>query len=372
MLFGACAALALLTLLATRDPSLNDRGVYIAGGAGGAAYVLLLHYLLTLRPARIQSTRGTIGCGCLYAAAGLFFLTPIAAVIVAITGTGLVVDQTSQIIAFFAAYCGLGILGGVMLARFRRGEAERQQAALDAQAAAFARQQLELARDLQQRLLPPASLESEHYRIRAGNLPAAYVAGDFYDLVPLAGGGLLIVLADVAGKGVAAGLIMATVKAMIPLLATEDQNVAPLLGQLNERLSGRLPHREFVALALALYRPDEGTLTLANAALPDPILLPSAGSSRPIVVPGPRYPIGIRRKLNYESVTVKLAPGDRLLLFTDGLPEASVAGEPLGYERLSAEVQRCRAEIDVLFETLEKLGAAHDDDWTAIVFERLS
>jgi serine phosphatase RsbU (regulator of sigma subunit) len=73
--------------------------------------------------------------------------------------------------------------------------------------------------------------------------------------------------------------------------------------------------------------------------------------------------------MSYESVTIKLAKGERLLLFTDGLPEATVAGEPLGYERLSTEVQRSAGELDALFAALEKMGAAHDDDWTAIALE---
>ncbi len=371
MLFGACAALALLTMLATREPALNDRGVYIAGATLGAAYVLLLGYVFAQRPARLQSTPMAIGCGCAYAAAGFFFLVPMAMIIDLTTGTGLVVQRTSQLIAFFAAYCGLGILGGLMLARFRRTEAERQEAALAAQAASFAHQQLELARDLQQRLLPQPLLESERFRISARNIPAAYVAGDFYDFVPLRSGGLLIVLADVAGKGVAAGLIMATVKATIPLLAAQQRHAAPLLGQLNEQLTGHLSRREFVALVLAIYDPDSGALTIANAGLPDPLMLPADGTQRPVVVLGPRYPVGIRRNLSYESVTAKLAPGDRMVFFTDGLPEAALHAEPLGYERLAAEIKRTCGDPDALFASLETLGAAHDDDWTAIMLERL-
>jgi len=67
---------------------------------------------------------------------------------------------------------------------------------------------------------------------------------------------------------------------------------------------------------------------------------------------------------------VTMAPGQRLILFTDGLPEAIVSGEPLGYERLSGEVQRSGGDIDALFSALDKLGAGHEDDWTAIVLER--
>ena len=68
-------------------------------------------------------------------------------------------------IASLVGFVGLGLLGGVMLARFRRSETERRAAALDAQAAGFAREQLELARDLQQRLQPPPILETDRYRV---------------------------------------------------------------------------------------------------------------------------------------------------------------------------------------------------------------
>jgi sigma-B regulation protein RsbU (phosphoserine phosphatase) len=271
-------------------------------------------------------------------------------------------------IASLLGFVGLGILGGVALARSRRSEAERQRAALDAQAAAFAREQLELARELQQRLLPPSSLQTNHYRVTASNVPAVYVAGDFYDFVPLGPDRLLIVLADVAGKGVGAGLIMATVKAIVPLLAAEQPQPASLLGRLNDQLADQLAQREFVAMILALYDAQLGTLTIANAGLPDPVVLPSL---RPIAVEGPRYPIGIRKNLSYESLMVNVAPGDRVIFFTDGLPEATVGGEPLGYERLSIEVERAQGEIARLFSSLENLGAAHDDDWTAVLLERL-
>ncbi len=69
---------------------------------------------------------------------------------------------------------------------------------------------------------------------------------------------------------------------------------------------------------------------------------------------------------------MKLANGDRVLFITDGLPEATVDGEPLGYERLSIEVQRTRGDIDSLFGALEKLSAAHDDDWTAVLLDHTS
>ena len=254
------------------------------------------------------------------------------------------------------AFFGLGVAGGVLWDRLRRSEA-------------LASKQLELARDLQQRLLPPPALNARGCRITARNVPAAHVAGDFYDFVPLGKERLLLVIADVAGKGAGAGLIMATVKGMIPLLATEATIAASLLGRLNEEMSGRLEARDFVAMIVAIYLPAERTLSIANAGLPDPLFVGANGSARTIAVSGPRYPIGTRKNMSYESLTVRLGEGDRVFFFTDGLPEAPVRGEPLGYERLSAEVVRARGDIDALFSSLEQGGAAHEDDWTALLLE---
>jgi hypothetical protein len=367
MLFGACAGLALLTVFAIREPLLEGWRPYVAAAALGAAYVLVVYSI----PRWIRTPKSTfdnIGCGCFYAAAGFLFLA-VVGLVGGVATTGDFSIGGVGAIASLIGFIGLGLLGGMMLARFRRSETERQASALEAQAAGFAREQLGLARDLQQRLLPPSPLETDRYRVTARNIPAAYVAGDFYDFVPLGDNRLLLVLADVSGKGVKAGLIMATVKAIVPLLAVEQSNPAPLLGRLNERLTGQLPEREFVAIVLAIYDAERGSFTISNAGMPDPLIV---SSMRSIAVAGPRYPIGIRKSLNYESMTATLAVGDRMILFTDGLPEATVNGEPLGYERLAAEVQKSGGDLDVLFASLDKLGADHDDDWTAIVFERRS
>ena len=358
MLFGAFAAVALLSIFAIAKPVLNNVHVFAAGAALGAAYVLLLYAFSPLIRGEPRTKLRATGRGCIYAIAGYTTLILLALLIAVVSADNVQITGVSAL-ASLIAFAGLGILGGLMFARFRSAEEDRRRSALE-------RQQLELARDLQQRLLPPALVENERYRITARNIPAQYIAGDFYDYVPLGDGRVLLILADVAGKGVSAGLIMATVKAMIPLLAAEQPNPAPLLGRLNERLAGGLPAREFVAMALALYDAERGTVTVANAGLPDPILV---STGRAVVPQGPRYPIGIRKILAYESVTEKLAPGERLILFSDGLPEAPVRGEPLGYERLGTEVQRSGGDLDTLFLALDKLGAAHDDDWTAVMLE---
>jgi hypothetical protein len=355
MLFGVFAAWALLGMLASGKEQLSDVRVFAVAALLGALFAVLARAILR-GPVRSRSKFGWLRLGCAYAWLGIGFIGFVIAPLGLMKHTDIAMRDWPGILSL-VAFGGLGILGGLMTIEFRRGESDRQQ--------------LALARDLQQRLLPPPLLESDGFRITARNMAAAYVAGDFYDFVPLPEG-VLIVIADVAGKGMAAGLIMASVKAMLPLLAAENPDPANVLCRLNERLALRASRRDFVALIAAKFEPRSGRLSVANAGLPDPLIVAADGAApRAIVVSGPRYPAGIRSPLAYEATSVTLGAGDRVIFFTDGLPEAGLAGGQLGYERFTAEVQRSRGELSSLFDRLERAGAAHDDDWTAVVLERL-
>jgi serine phosphatase RsbU (regulator of sigma subunit) len=243
--------------------------------------------------------------------------------------------------------------------------------------AEFAEKELALARSIQERLLPPTELSGKGYRIAARHLPARFVAGDFFDLFSLPGGALGLVVADVAGKGVGASLVMASVKAVLPLLSA-GRTVEETLAALNEKLCDELERRQFVALAYAQYEPSSGELLLANAGLPDPYLLRPTAEPEPLSVAGPRMPLGLRRDQTYLTTRVSLSPGEGLLLFSDGLPEApEPGGEPLGYEALVELLPPLESEpgawLDELFARVRQ-GTASElaDDWTALLLERYS
>ena len=236
--------------------------------------------------------------------------------------------------------------------------------------AEFAEKELELARSIQQRILPPPELSGEGFHVAARNLAARFVAGDFYDFFRLPDGALGIVVADVAGKGMGASLIMATVKATLPFLAAE-RSVSETLREANRRIAPRLESREFVALAYLRYEPDTGAFALGNAGLPDPYRAVPAGAARALLVPGPRFPLGVRAEVAYEEIRGELAVGERLVLLTDGLPEAPGAdGGPLGYERFEAMLPGA-AGPDALFAAVRAVARPGlDDDWTALFLER--
>ena len=230
----------------------------------------------------------------------------------------------------------------------------------------WAEKELELARAIQKRLLPPPRVEGDGFTIEARNLPAHLVAGDFYDIVPLDDGSVVIVVADVAGKGIGASLIMASVKAVLPFVAREGTQRA--MSMLNAKLVQELGRREFVALVYARFTPLDGSLEVLNAGFPEPYIVSSHGV-RALETTGERLPLGLRADVTYEPLTANVGHGERLVFVSDGIPEAPVDGEPLGYHRMEQMLLRTNG-IDAFLDEVRHAGGALEDDWTAVIVER--
>ena len=278
----------------------------------------------------------------------------------------------------------IAVVVGLLFEAFARMRRRLEQSVVELKEREFAEKELETARTIQRRLLPPDTSEGEGYRLAAVNLPARIVAGDFYDFFRLPDGALGVAVADVAGKGMGASLIMASTKAILQLVAA-DRTTAEALEELNRRLHADLGRREFVALLLLRFDPVSGEVELANAGLPDPYVLGAGARPEPVEVPGPRLPLGVRASIGYRSVRFVLAPGQRLLLFADGLAEArDERNEPFGYERLAAALGSeaiavadedeggLRRWLDSLTAIVTSLrDGPLEDDCTALVLERL-
>lgn len=243
--------------------------------------------------------------------------------------------------------------------------------------------ELQVARDIQTRLLPPPVVRGEGFATVARCHPARFLAGDLYDVLPHPDGSVGVVVADVAGKGFAAALLMASVKAITPFVAA-GHSVQGTLKELNQRLAGDLGPREFVALAYARFVPRDGTVTLANAGMPDPLVLRAGSPARTVEVPGPRLPLGLRPTLEYSATTFHLALDERLLLYSDGLPEARLrSGDQLGYDAFTElagetpwvaeggdEVAASEAWLDALLGAVqERTSPTPSDDCTAVVLQ---
>jgi Stage II sporulation protein E (SpoIIE) len=358
-----------------RSEAFGWRLAIYGGLTGFAIYICCrtLHRLVAEPIYRWEILPRPLVAGILYCFGGALGWS-VATVLAQATGLIHFTFERRDILIALAVTGGLGIVFGLAFYSFGFLEGRLRESVERLKEAEFAEKELELARDIQSRLLPPPIVEGEGFRVTARNLPARFVAGDFYDVFHLADGNLGLVIADVSGKGIGAALIMASVKAVVPLVAA-GRSAADTLTQLNRKLSRELAPREFVALCFARFDATRGTLEIANAGLPDPYRLREDGSAESLPTPGARLPLGSRRDTAYESLSVQLGRADRVLFVTDGLPEAPTrAGEPLGYEALAGHIASSAAEgplLDRLFDSVRSATSETlEDDWTALLLER--
>lgn len=195
------------------------------------------------------------------------------------------------------------------------------------------RDELQVARELQQELLPRSSPEVEGYTITHSYRTANEVGGDYYDFARLAGGGLVITVGDASGHGMAAGLLMAIANATLGLAVDLDPSPSRVLRLLNRTLCETGDTRAFMSIFYAVLDPPTGEIDYAMAGHPFPLLRRSDG--RIVELGRGSLPLGIRSETDVPSARVTLAHGDLLVLYSDGLPEGvNRAEETFGYERL--------------------------------------
>jgi sigma-B regulation protein RsbU (phosphoserine phosphatase) len=201
------------------------------------------------------------------------------------------------------------------------------------------RDELEIARELQRDLLPhdlpavPSYLFAHSYRT------ANEVGGDFYDLARLPDGRLALMVADASGHGMAAGLVMAIANATWRTALDLDPSPERVIAMLNRTLCRTGTTRTFLSVFYGLLTPETGEMEWVCAGHPFPLLRRAGGRTEELGNGG--FPLGLRDPLPISSHAVTIEPGDLLLLYTDGLPEALDArGETaFGYEKVQAALQ---------------------------------
>ncbi|HEX7137116.1 MAG TPA: PP2C family protein-serine/threonine phosphatase [Vicinamibacterales bacterium] len=191
------------------------------------------------------------------------------------------------------------------------------------------------AREIQASLLPRDLPAVEHVTIAARYIPLAAVAGDFYDVVPLTGGAVAVFVADVSGHGVPAALIASMVKVSFAAAICDANDPAVILQRINASLCG-LFERSYVTAACAILRPLSRTLSYALAGHPSPLLI-GARDSGVVSLDERGLFLGVMPTASYETATVPIETGTRLILFTDGITETPARdGDLFGIERLTA------------------------------------
>jgi sigma-B regulation protein RsbU (phosphoserine phosphatase) len=190
---------------------------------------------------------------------------------------------------------------------------------------------------VQRALLPRAMTSVDGWDVAVEWKPADQVGGDYYDLIELGSGRLAVCIADVAGKGVPAAILMSNLQAVIRGAATADATPADVCARANRALHASLDGGRFVSLFYGLLNTSAATFTWSNAGHPPPILHRADGSRLRLDIGG--CVLGIFPDGVYAEGTVAVGSGDRLVLCTDGVIEAGVTeGEEFGLDRIEATV----------------------------------
>jgi phosphoserine phosphatase RsbU/P len=193
------------------------------------------------------------------------------------------------------------------------------------------------ARVIQQTLFPRTSPQIQGFRIHGHCLPAGAVGGDWYDWISLPQNRWGLVLADVSGKGMAAALLMSATRGILRSIAYASFSPANVLQRLNELVVPDLPPSKFITMVYAVLDPAGGTLTFANAGHPWPMFV---NSQVKFLQTNSGLPLGIGPG-SYDEHKVELKPGSGIMLYSDGIVEASnQSAEEYGLERLVAHTQR--------------------------------
>ncbi|MGH9457084.1 MAG: SpoIIE family protein phosphatase [Thermoanaerobaculia bacterium] len=237
-------------------------------------------------------------------------------------------------------------------------------------------EELRTAATIQQRLLPGDPPEIAGFTLAGSNRPCRTVSGDYYDFVARPDGHVWFVIGDVAGKGVTAALIMASLQSAFRIFVKENPAPEVLVTKLNDALRESIPSTRFVTLIAGRLDTASGRVELTNAGHPHPIHLTNGGTE-----PFGKTDLllGLFPNARYSTQSLTLGPGDSLVLFTDGAMECSSEdGEELGMSGIRAAVEaawgRPAAEVAAALHecVLDHAASTEDlgDDLTLMVLSR--
>ena len=237
--------------------------------------------------------------------------------------------------------------------------------------------ELTVAHDMQQSILPTVFPSDPRYHLYATMDPARNVGGDFYDVIRLADDYVGLAIADVSDKGVPAALFMMSSRTLLKGTAIGAEDPGEVLTEVNGLLSEDNDAAMFVTLLYGAYNPADGTFTYANGGHNPPLVVRADGSVE--FLPQTKgIALGVAPVFKYQSESFKINPGDTIILYTDGVSEAmNEAGEEFGTERMSAVFEGAAplSSEDATLKLFEALRAfvgetAQSDDITCLTLYR--
>ena len=248
--------------------------------------------------------------------------------------------------ASIADFAGILAIVIIIFSRFLRIQRDQERASSE----------LAAARSVQELMIPQQRIKTPGFEVDSIYDPANEVGGDFFHVQPLPNGGLLVVVGDVAGKGLKAAMNVSMIMGALRSLSNLDPG--EILNTLNRVLVGS---DSFTTCQAALFKSD-GVLVLASAGHLPPYL-----NSQEVALPG-GLPLGVLPDVTYEEVRLYLHPGDRVLLLSDGVVEArKPSGELFGFDRVHNLSNQTATYIS---DAAKAFG--QDDDITVLTVRRLA
>ena len=233
---------------------------------------------------------------------------------------------------------------------------------------------LQLARELQFRLLPPSMPKVDHLEVAARFLPARAIGGDLYDFLHYSLSRLGIVVGDVSGKGAPAAIYAALVSGILRSHAPIEPAPAEMLSAVNFSLSERRIEAQYICLMYAVWDDEKRTLQVANSGLPRPIYVHDGKTE---IIEATGLPLGLFDEAEYEELTFKAKAGDMFVFFSDGILDArNRAGDMFGRTGVERVIASCPDQspdcvVTSLFKAVEEHAAGEDifDDQTVVAIK---
>ena len=209
-----------------------------------------------------------------------------------------------------------------------------------------------MARNIQINLLPKSNPEIDGYDIAGLSIPALNVGGDYYDFIRLDDFRIAIALGDVSGKGLAAALVMSNLQATIRSLASLNVTANECLERANKLLFRSTDAKTFVSLFFGILDTKKNTLCYANAGQNLPLIF--SPEKKPVPLKNHGLVLGTKEDVSFKKEEISINPGDRLLIYSDGIPEAmNEQMEEFGDEKLLEIVQQYRGySADALIKNI--------------------
>jgi sigma-B regulation protein RsbU (phosphoserine phosphatase) len=235
---------------------------------------------------------------------------------------------------------------------------------------------LDMAREVQLRLLPPTPARKPHAEFATRFLPARTIGGDLYDFLPYDDQCLGIAMGDVSGKAAPAALYAALISGIMRAATSQALSPAAMLRQLNDSLQERKMDAQYVTMVFAVWNDEKQTLQIANAGAVQPLFC-RGGQVETVQAEG--FPLGMFKDVNYEEFTLSTRPGDAIIFFSDGIVDAvNDKEEMFGDARLTALVtshikSTAQEMVDAIYQELSTFqgGVERFDDETVIVLKVL-